>query len=194
MGRRVATCICFGAILTSCGWVFAQAPLKPGTEGEPKTKSPADAKPAGELEQILKERGYKAIPLERSRASYVVVICSVGDKKLRLAFDTGAPVSLLDEKRTEKLKIEWEKTDDFGAPGGVAGGSYTKSCKIEVMELNGFKAHGIRFYNHDLASANKALLEYKEQPIDGLLGWDVLRDYSAIIDVRALRFYLRTRN
>jgi hypothetical protein len=174
--------------------MFAQAPSKPATEGEPKTNPPADAKPARELEQILKERGYTAIPLERSQATYVVVVCSVRDKKLRLALDTGAPISLLDEKRTEKLKIEWEKTDDFRASGGDAGGSYTKSCRIEVMELNGFKAHGIRFYNHDLASANKALLEYKEQPIDGLLGWDVLRDYSAIIDVRALRVYLRIRN
>jgi hypothetical protein len=194
MGRRLATCICFVAILACCGWMFAQAPLKPATDGEPKTKLPADAKPAGELEQILKERGYAAIPLERSQATYVVVVCSVRDKKLRLALDTGAPVSLLDETQTEKLKIDWEKTNDFGAPGGDAGGSYTKSCKIEVMELNGFKAHGIRFYNHDLASANKALLEYKEQPIDGLLGWDVLREYSAIIDVRALRVYLRARN
>jgi hypothetical protein len=193
MGRRSTIYICFGAILTCGGWMFAQVPSKTATENEAKTKLPADAKLGGDLEQFLKERGYTAIPLERCRIGYIVVVVSVGEKKLRLMCDTGAPYCTLDEKRTKELKIDWEKSE-YDVPAGVAEGDLGKTCKIEVMELNAFKAHGIRFYNQDRTYTNKFLEQYKDLPIDGILGADVLKDYSGKIDYGALRLYLRARN
>jgi predicted aspartyl protease len=143
---------------------------------------------AGELERFLTNRSHSAAPLERTHGGNYVVVASVGDKKLRLVCDTGAPESTLDEKRSENLKLDWDKSEY-----NVVAGDFAKSCKVEVMGLNGFEAHGIRFHSYDMTNGNKQMELYKDAPVDGLLGWDVLRDYSAIIEIRAARLYLRTR-
>ncbi len=192
MGGRSSTGICFGVILACGGWMFAQAPPKAATESESKAKPPSDAKPIAELEQFLRDRGYTAVPLERGRGGSLVVVVSIAEKRLRLLCDTGAPFSSLDEKRTKELKIEWDKAE-FDMTDGSAEGNPMKVSKIDIFEINGFKAYGTRFFTYDEGTFNKGLEPYKDPPIDGIFGADILKEYSGIIDVRALRLYLRKR-
>jgi predicted aspartyl protease len=191
MVHRSLTYLILGTLLACWGGLVAQETPKVRTENEPPAKNPAGNTTESELERFLKERGYTGIPLERGRAGSVVVAVSVGEKRLRLVCDTGATFSMLDEKRTKELKIDWEKSE-FDVP--AAESDFAKSCKIEVVELGTFRAHGLKFHSFDTTNGNKRLEPFKDPPVDGLLGWDVLKDYSAIIDVRALRLYLRARH
>ncbi len=188
MARHRFPCMAI-VLMVFCGWSFSQEASKP-TAGPDRTQV-FDNRSVGDLERFLKERGYASIPLERNHAGSIVVVVTVGETKLRLVCDTGATLSMLDEKRTKDLRIAWEKSD-FDV--SIGDSDFARSCKIEVMELSAFKVHGIRFHSFDTTNGNKRLEQYKDTPIDGLLGWDVLKDYSAIIDVRALRLYLRNRH
>jgi hypothetical protein len=181
-----------GVILLFCGWLLAQERTPIPTRVSDR-KQLADKGTVDEFEQSLKESGYSAIPLEPSRAGYVIVTASVGKTKLRLLCDTGAPASSLDETRNKDLKIEWKKSE-FEMPGGFRGQDLAKWCKIEVLEMNSFQAHGIRLYTYGNADINKSLEWYKEPPINGVLGADVLKEYSGIVDFRAMRLYLRDRH
>jgi predicted aspartyl protease len=176
----------YSAIIDSRALRLYLRAWKPRMGGEPKTKQPPERKPADELDQFVKERGYSSVPLERCRNGNFVVAANIGAKKLRLLCDTGAPSSTLDEKRTKDLKIPWENNKVAGASG------LGKTGTLEVMELNGFKAHGIRVDSYDIEGGNKWLEQYGDAPVDGLLGWGVMKANSGIIDIRAARLYLRS--
>lgn len=193
MGRRTVACIGFGAFLTCGGWLLAQAPAKPTPDDVPKTKPPVDAKPTSELDQFLKQHGYTAIPLERCRAGYTVVVVSIGAKKLRLLVDTGAIFSCLDVVRTKELKLDWKDTNRDAVAKGFPEWNAGKSCNLAVTELGEFKAEGKTFCTYDVTALNDAIKPFQDQPIDGILASDFLKEYSGIVDVRGLRLYLRSR-
>jgi hypothetical protein len=193
MGSRFATFVCSGAILVCGGWMFAQTPSPLAIEGEPKPKLAENSRPADNLDQIMKERGYATIPLERTGAGYVVVVVSIAEKKIRLILDTGACGTCLDLERTKGLNLEWDQLPGSEAFKGFPEWKMSKKCKIEIMDLNGFKAHGVEANVYNVASVNRALEAFNDRSVDGVLGEDVLRDYSAVIDVRGLRLYLKAR-
>jgi hypothetical protein len=193
MERRFAIWICFGAMLFCGGWMFAQAPPKPVAESESRIQPPADAKPAGELGQVLNDRGYTSIPLEHTNAGYLVVVVTINEKHIRLMLDTGAVATCVDIERTKHLNIDWEQLPGTVPLEGFPSWDVSKKCRIEMMDMSGFKAQGVIAHVHSLTNLNKALVLYKELPLDGVLGGDLLRYYSAIIDYQSARLYLRSR-
>jgi hypothetical protein len=140
-----------------------------------KPSAPSANAPGG-LEDFLKKQNYVAVPLRRLETGHLVVPVQVAGKKLLLGLDTGAHHTALDRFRVRHLDLDWD--DDF-------------QCELEDMEIAGIKTGPFWVEAHDLTDANRSLKYYNDPAMDGLLGADVLRPLSAVIDHAGAIVYLR---
>jgi hypothetical protein len=210
MGAVVLVVIC-------CGLFLAQKVFSPRRQesGQPKNEAdveqvnkvgrrikPGRAKGASgyvpdvervkEVEQLMKQKGYSSIPLERVRAGYLTVQVTVAGQKLRLVLDTGAPRTVLDPERVKAANLEW-KTISSDRPGGNNTGPETwELAKIDGIDFEGFKTGALEVGVHHLLDINNSLGSVGDPPVDGLLGGNVLTAYSARIDYETLRLFLRS--
>ena len=146
-----------------------------------------DGKNSGSLtiDNLLRERGYVEILLQRLRAGYLCVDLQIEGKKLFLAVDTAAPTTCLDRQRVKHLQLKWQSwhiEEGKEKPDPNWGGDYCELAKVEIGGLT-VGNHGI--WSHDLSDINKRLKFYSEPLLDGVLGSDVLTKLNAIIDYSA---------
>jgi predicted aspartyl protease len=193
MGRRLVAYMVFGWVLTFCGWLLAQEPPKARVESQPQTNRAVDDKAADELGRLLKGRGYVEVPILLSRTGYLMVSVSVGEKNIRLLLDTGAAATCLDLDRTRELKLNWDELPGSVPLDGFPSWDMSKKCKIEVLDLSGFKAKGVVAHVYKVGNLNKGLEGNKDWLVDGVLGGDFCRAYSAIIDYPSLRMFLQPK-
>ena len=192
MGRRMRT-LATGAVLAVCGGLaLAQdfPPLVPDRAAQPKQDSKtADA---DELGRLLKARGFTTIALDRLRSGHLAVVTVASGTKLRLALDTGAPVTCLDPERTKSMNLKWSKLHGDGPPERDPNWDTSVSCELLSLDFGPSKTGPVHASVHRVGSLNRWLEMTGDPPIDGVLGGDVLTAYAARIDYPALRLYLRS--
>ena len=132
--------------------------------------------PVPGLADFLKKQEYVAVPLERV-SDYLVVRVRAKGKDLRLVVDTGAPNSALDRHRVRNLGLEWDETGPW--------------CDLDGIEIGAFKTAPSKVWSHDMTEINRALCAYNSSPIDGVLGAEILKPLSAVIDHGGAVLYLR---
>jgi len=99
---------------------------------------------------------------------------------MHLLLDTGAPATVLLE----------EKAAEAGVVGAMARGTRViESMRCGAAELRGVNALSMAFSG---THAGRARRHWAKAGRDGLLGLDTLRDWGAVIDMAAMRLYLRT--
>ena len=158
------------------------APTGPtvGTSAVPRLVSippgPAPAAtPVTGLETFLKKQGYRAVPLERS-SGLLTVRVEIRGKKVLLCLDTGAAYTCLDRYRLRDLSLEWN--DDVW-------------CLLDDLEVGGFRTGKFTVAAYDMTAVNQGIRMQNGPSLDGLLGADVLRPLSAVIDHAGATLYLR---
>ena len=152
-----------------------------------------EAPPAAvSLADFLKTQGYSEIELSENTAkqSEVEVVLN-GKHSLVMLVDTGASMTLFDYDRLDDLGFELEKTDiEFH---GVGGKQRLYSAQAANMELGGAETGPISLLVGDLSDFKKTLTAFGSRPVDGLIGHDFLSRYSAVIEVKHSKLYLRIR-
>ncbi|MBX9585221.1 MAG: aspartyl protease family protein [Gemmataceae bacterium] len=152
----------------------------------------AGRKAADPLRDLLLKEGYTAVPLERDPDGGRRVAGRAGGRAVNLAVDTGASTSVFDAARLKK----WGPKPFMEAETQGFGGHQ----KGTIYRLRGFEVGGYdtrRAWREawatgiDLTGINKARVEHKLPPIDGLLGANELRNGSAVIDYHTDTLYLR---
>ncbi|MDR0368110.1 MAG: retroviral-like aspartic protease family protein [Bacteroidales bacterium] len=119
-----------------------------------------------------------------------VVIACIDEQPVRLVIDTGASHSCLSKKTIKQLTDRKEFKADIVM--GVGSGRLNN----ELIEIPCFKLGDLIIRDHlflslQISHVNKVLKSLGIEPIDGLLGSDILCEYNAIIDYSARKIIFR---
>ena len=158
--------------------------------------------------QALRKQGYSTIALQRksygnlgvsvrfARSSLVLTldngvadINAVAKKRSEIAslvmdLDTGSPCTALDPERTADLHLDWK----------TSSGDNFISAAVDAITIGDIETRQLRVIRWGASAFNLDATKRGDQPIDGILGLDVLYRHRAIIDYSRDRLLLLPRS
>lgn len=133
------------------------------------------------IQEILKKENYKKINFKVSKTQHLLIKAKLNGIKGNFILDTGASNSCVGYESIEKFKLRTEKSKTKAAGAGATG-LITQLSKSNKIQLGSWKEHDFSLVIFDLSHVNLALTQHKAQPVDGIIGADILLDGKAIID------------
>jgi hypothetical protein len=157
-----------------------------------KLATPAAQKPpADPLRELLLKDGFTAVPLDRDNGVRIAA-ARVGRHDLRVLVDTGASISMFDTAGLGKWGAVRVGAQEVHGLAGKAKGEHVNFRGLTLGGYDTRRAWGVVYGTGvDLAGLNKAFVEQKLRPIQGLLGNLDLLNGSAVIDFATNTLYLR---
>jgi aspartyl protease family protein len=152
-----------------------------------------DAK-LGWLETEAGRRGLERVGLTPCRAGHLTVDAKVEGRDARLILDTGASRTFLDRASAAELGVGVGADDvaNAGACGTGAGGAVSVSfTPVSSLQIQALALGPLEMGLLDLSGVNEKLRLAGDAPVHGILGGDMLRRHSAIIDLAGRALYLR---
>lgn len=142
------------------------------------------------LSASLCRLGFASIPMTPLASGHHMVEVSVNGRSGAFLVDTGAGVTIVHTPSLESFGLA-------PAAGGQAAGTVTGVVPFAPVAVAGFAIGGTatqmsRIYAMDLSHIVETIAATTRQPIQGLIGQDVMRDQQAIIDVEHSVLYLKT--
>ncbi|PWG03709.1 hypothetical protein DF286_13090 [Sphingosinicella humi] len=150
--------------------------------GSGRTPSPLSAS--------LCRLGFASIPMTPLASGHHMVEVSVNGRAGAFLVDTGAGVTIVHTPSLESFGLA-------PAAGGHAAGTLTGVVPFAPVAVARFAIGGTatqmsRIYAMDLSHIVETIAATTRQPIQGLIGQDVMRAQEAIIDVEHSVLYLKT--
>ena len=142
------------------------------------------------LNRILLRKGYTKINLKKINTNHFEIKVKLNGIKGRFILDTGASNSCVDINLANKFKLEVEDSETKAAGAGATG-METKISSKNKLEVNQWKICNFTIVLLDLMHVNSALTEGKAEPVDGIIGADILEKGKAIIDYKKHRIFLK---
>ena len=109
----------------------------------------------------------------------------INGKKALVIIDTGASRSVFDETRIVDFIGHSNLTEHDKLSTGLGTNTMTsKKVMLEKLDLNGLVLNNYEATLLNLHHVNESYQKIELQPIDGILGGDILTDYKAVIDYK----------
>lgn len=143
-----------------------------------------------DLDGFLTERGYVRVPMSRIATGHFTIAGLADTTQITVILDTGASHTVLDRQRAERFKLETVDREGLAAGLGtvtqaVSGGTLTDVRFGPVV----FDTLAVAVL--DLSHVNQALAMMGVEPIDGIVGADLLLGGDAVIDYASQSLYMR---
>ena len=119
--------------------------------------------------------------LDNEQNMQPVVIAHIGEFPVRLVIDTGASRSCLSKKLIKQFVNKKEVKADV-VMGVGRGRLNNKLIEIPSFKIGELEINDYLFLSLQISHINKMLTSLGIEPIDGLLGSDILFAYKAVID------------
>jgi hypothetical protein len=104
--------------------------------------------------------------------------------------DTGASNSCIGFESVELFQLQ-ANDSKTQASGAGATGMFTQIATGNCLKLNTWKYKNFDLVIFDLSHVNEALIAYNAQPVQGIIGADILMKGKGIIDYYNHCLYLR---
>lgn len=143
-----------------------------------------------DLGKVLKKEKYSSIQLEKFISGHLHLTMKINGVEGRFILDTGAGATVIEKSIYEKFKLAVE---DSGTKASGAGGTnldLKQSAGNDVV-IKGVKKKDITLYIMDLSHVNDAMEKMDIEPVDGVIGADLLKEYGMIIDYPNLMLYYK---
>ncbi len=111
----------------------------------------------------------------------------------RFILDTGASNTCIGMDRIEFFNLNFE-VSDIKAAGAGALEMETLISTNNTIEIGAWKRRRQKIVLFDLVHVNQALTNHDSQPVDGIIGADLLKKGKAVIDYSKKRLYLKLGN
>lgn len=142
-----------------------------------------------ELKSFLENKKYKKIKFKILKTQHLLIKAKVNAVPGLFILDTGASNSCLGFEAIKKFKLETQQSNTLAASAS-SNDMITKSSIGNSIQLSTWKNKDFSFVLFDLSSVNTALISFGVQPVDGIIGADVLLQGKAIIDYPNRYLYL----
>jgi hypothetical protein len=139
------------------------------------------------LASIAASEKFTRVPIQREETGALTVPCSIRGQSSRLLIDTGAFVTILDERFVKSLALVSEPTR-VSAQFGRGASKRVDAAKINDLAVGAFKVPPEKF---GVAPLPRFALQQGSSKIAGILGMDTLYICSAIIDLDGMSLFLK---
>ena len=141
------------------------------------------------LNKFLKNEGYSSLKLIFLETKHYLIKAKVNDIEGRFILDTGASNSCICISLENKFKVI-SKDSKEKASSATSQMTHTKISKSNIIQIDKWEDK-INLITFDMNHINTALNEKKINPIDGIIGADVLKKARAILDYKSNKLYLK---
>lgn len=142
------------------------------------------------LQQFLLKKGFTKIKLHLTKTNHFELKAIINGKKGRFILDTGASNSCIGFNVADMFTLSVEDSN-VKAAGAGAIDMLTKVSKKNVIKIGKWESKKIDLILFDLTHINTALTNHNSNPVDGIIGADILKKTSAIIDYNKKYLYLK---
>ena len=141
------------------------------------------------LNKFLKNEGYSSLKLIFLETKHYLIKAKLNDIEGRFILDTGASNSCICISLENKFKVV-SKDSKEKASSATSQMTHTKISKSNIIQIGKWEDK-INLITFDMNHINTALSEKKINPIDGIIGADVLKKARAILDYKSNKLYLK---
>ncbi|WP_396632255.1 retropepsin-like aspartic protease [Maribacter sp. R86514] len=144
------------------------------------------------LKNFLKDKNYVRIPLVLTATDHFEINAEINAVEGRFILDTGASNTCIGMDRMEHFKLISEESI-IKAAGAGATNMETLVAKENTIDINSWKYKKLEIVLFDLKHVNEALTAHNAEPVDGIIGADILKKSKAIIDYNKKCIYLKKK-
>lgn len=138
----------------------------------------------------LLEKGYTKVKLKLTKTNHFEVKATINGVKGLFILDTGASSSCVGFEAIDTFKLN-AKDSKIKAAGAGATDMDTQVAKKNTLKIGKWKIDKVALILFNLTHVNMALITHKAQPVNGIIGADILKKSSAIIDYGQKYLYLK---
>src|SRR5260370_42378241 len=142
------------------------------------------------LPAYLKSLGYIEVPFTVTRVNHIVVHAKVNGEDVVLIVDTGASRTCIAESCAERLGLTSGRVEPVIASLALPKKTKTWS-KLESLDIGSLHLTNFETWLVDFSYINMIVQIKDEEFCDGVLGADILRRTSAVIDYNGHKLYLK---
>ena len=144
------------------------------------------------LQDFLLEKGYSKIKLKLTKTNHFEIRAYINGVKGRFILDTGASSSCVGFEAIERFNLK-VKDSEIKAIGAGASDMLTKISKSNKLKIGKWKKRRVALILFNLSHVNDGLISHDAEPVDGIIGADVLKKGKAIIDYQKKYLYLKMK-
>ena len=141
------------------------------------------------LNKFLKSEGYSSIKLIFLETKHYLIEAKVNGIDGRFILDTGASNSCICTSLEDKFKVISKESKEK-ASSANSEMTNTKISKSNIIQIGKWEDK-IKLITFDMSHINNTLSQKKVNPIDGIVGADVLKKSKAILDYKSNKLYLK---
>ena len=142
------------------------------------------------LKKFLLSQGFDVLELERTQTDHFAIEAELNGVAGRFIVDTGASNTCVGLDRVAHFGMESEDSEIKAAGAGSAELETAVSAGNHLL-IGSWEQAGLQVVLIDLSHVNQALCAHEADPVDGILGADVLRLGRAVIDCKKNRLFLK---
>ena len=131
------------------------------------------------LKDFLFAKDYIRVKLKLTKTNHFEIKASRRSAKLRK------------KAKAKKFSLKKVKDSEILAAGAGAIGMVTQVSKNNTIKIGRLKIAKSALVLFDLSHVNTALINHNAQPVDGIIGADVLKKVKGIIDYEKKYLYLK---
>lgn len=144
------------------------------------------------LQDFLLDKGYSKIKLKFTKTNHFEIKAEINGVKGRFILDTGASSSCVGFEAIERFNLK-VKDSDIKAVGAGASDMVTKISKSNQLKIGKWKKSRVALILFNLSHVNQGLINHNAEPVDGIIGADILKKGKAIIDYQKKYLYLKLK-
>ncbi|WP_405573886.1 retropepsin-like aspartic protease [Winogradskyella sp. Asnod2-B02-A] len=144
------------------------------------------------LKDFLISKGYSKIKLKFTKTNHFEIKASINGIKGRFILDTGASNSCVGFEAIERFNLK-VKDSDIKAVGAGASDMVTQISKSNSIKVGKWKKNRLSLILFNLSHVNTGLINHNAEPVDGIIGADVLKKGKGIIDYEKKYLYLKLK-
>jgi len=142
------------------------------------------------LKDFLIDRGYSKIKLKFTKTNHFEIKASINGVKGQFILDTGASNSCVGFEAIERFNLK-VKDSKIKAVGAGASGMLTQISSSNDIKVGQWKKNSVSLILFNLSHVNNGLINHNADPVDGIIGADILKKGKAIIDYEKKYLYLK---
>lgn len=142
-----------------------------------------------ELKDFLAKQGYVRVKLKKTITNHFEIRARINKIKGRFILDTGASKSCVGMDDAEVFELTTEESE-HKASGAGPSEIDTLMSRRNSLEIGKFRLDRTQLILIDLKHINNALIKQNAEPVNGIIGADILLKGRAIIDYNKKYLYL----
>jgi predicted aspartyl protease len=144
------------------------------------------------LKDFLVKKGYSKIKLKLTKTNHFEIKATINGIKGRFILDTGASSSCVGFEAIERFNLK-VKDSEIKAVGAGASDMLTQISKSNEIKIGTWKKNRVALILFNLSHVNNGLINHNADPVDGIIGADILKKGKAIIDYEKKHLYLKLK-